>query len=193
MFPMIAYSASRPLDLLSWRGSVAPRALVWALPCAGLAFLYHWWLHTYLGLDTDLDLSPAEYTALTLFMTVLGWLVVFRAKLSYDRYWEGLTHVERACGVWLNGCSNLVAFCSADPKRQDEVEDFQYMLSRLMSLLFCYSMCDISGRGRDSFPHLELAGLDQTGLEYLEGTSSKNHVALQWVQRLGLLACTGLV
>lgn len=47
------------------------------------------------------DFAPAESTAFALFMSILGWLVMFRAQLSYSRYLEGLTHVERACGVWL--------------------------------------------------------------------------------------------
>lgn len=53
-----------------------------------------------------------------MFTFILGFLVVFRARLSYSRYWEGITLVEQACGVWLNGCSNLFAFCSTAPEKQ---------------------------------------------------------------------------
>lgn len=73
----------------------------------------------------------------------------------------------------LNGCSNIVAFCSADPSRQAEVDEFQYMLSRLMSLLFCYSLCEISGLERESFPHLDLMGLDPDSLDFLEAGAER--------------------
>lgn len=43
---MIVYSARRPQDYLRWTGSVAPWCLSWAVPCALLAYLYHYAMHT---------------------------------------------------------------------------------------------------------------------------------------------------
>jgi len=182
---MIPYTTTSAWGFFRWRGSVAPRALKWAAPCALLAVIYHKLLNTWTSWGSWLDEpSVHETTAWTLFTSILGFLIVFRAQLSYGRYWEGITLVEQACGVWLNGCSNLIAFCSQDPEKRDAVEKFQYTLSRLMSLMVCYSMCDISSLDRSRFPHLELEGLDPASMEYLDSVSARQNVALQWVQRL---------
>jgi len=182
---MIKYSPATPWVFARLHGSAAPKAFRWALPCAALAVLYHWVLHEHTEIATHLmEPSAYETTSWSLFTSVLGFLLVFRTQLSYSRYWEGITLVERACSVWLNGCSNLVAFCSADQARQIEVKEFQYTLSRLVSLLVCYSMCDISRLDRTRFPHLDLSGIDPASIKHLEGTSSRQNIALQWVQRL---------
>lgn len=65
-----------------------------------------------------------------------------------------------------------------------EVETFQYMLSRLMSLTVCFAMCDISNLDASNFEHLDLGALDPVGIGYLQSTSAKHYVALQWIQRL---------
>jgi len=183
---MIEYSARRPMDYVRWSGSVAPKCLAWAVPCAAIAALYHYALHNVVMLEALTAHPPtqSETTGWTLFTSILGFLLVFRAQLSYSRYWEGLTLVEQGCGVWLNGCSNLIAFCSTDPELQDKVDEFQYLLSRLMSLLVSFSMQDISTLERSNFPHLDIECIDPTSIEYLEETSAKQNVVLQWVQRL---------
>lgn len=48
------------------------------------------------------------------------------------------------------------------------MQEFQYLLSRLASLLVCYSMCDISSLDRSRFPHLDTKFMDPSSLEYLE-------------------------
>mmetsp|Transcript_67691 Transcript_67691/g.195654 ORF Transcript_67691/g.195654 Transcript_67691/m.195654 type:complete len:530 (-) Transcript_67691:180-1769(-) len=182
---MIIYSSSRPSEYLRWNGSVAPKSLKWALPCAAIAGLYSYAIHSFPGLSNMTgNQTEAESTGWTLFTSILGFLLVFRAQLSYQRYWEGLTLVERACGVWLNGCSNLIAFCTDNPDKQDQVEEFQYILSRYVSLLLSYSMADVSKISIARFPHLSLEGIDPASIEYLESTSAKQHIVLQWVQRL---------
>lgn len=86
--------------------------------------------------------------------------------------------------MWLNGCSNLIAFCSAAPEMQQQVDEFQHLLSRLMSLLMCCSLCDISGLPRSRVSHVDLEGIDPESIAYLDTTSAKQNVVLQWVQRL---------
>jgi len=182
---MISYDASNPMDFVRFTGSVAPAAMWWAIPCSILSILYHKAIHSWTSGSDLLDApESSETTAWSMFTSILGFLIVFRAQLSYARYWEGITLVERACGVWLNGCSNLIAFCSTKPELQDQVEEFQYILSRLFSMAFCFSMSDISGLDRERFPHLGLDGIDPTSIEYIHGTSAKQYVALQWIQRL---------
>jgi len=183
---MIYYIAENPLSLVRWKGSVVPKACRWAVPCSALAVLYSRILHVWTDWSLIFDEEPSKYEVNSwgLITYVMGFLIVFRAQHAYNRYWEAITLVERACGVWLNGFSNLIAFCSTDPTKQEQVEEFQYVLSRLMSLLFCYCMSDISNLDRSEFPHLDLSGIDPACLEYLEATSAKQNVALQWLQRM---------
>lgn len=189
---MIAYSRTNPLTFVQWRGSVAPLALRWAAPCAFLAAVYRLAFHfIYVGgpLSTEplVTITMPETSAWTVFTSILGFLIVFRAKLAYQRYWEGLSLVERACGAWLNSFSSLIAFCSADSGRVVEVTSFQYVLSRMMSLLLCISMCDVSELDHNYFKHLDLENIDAENLMYLDtvdDATAKQKVVLQWIQRL---------
>lgn len=182
---MIDYTATGTSDYFRWKGSVAPKALRWAIPCSLLSVLCHYLIRSSQAVDQLLmPPSSSETAAWTMFTYVLGFLLVFRAQLAYSRYWEGLTLLERTCGVWLNGCSNLIAFCSLEKAKQQQVDDFQYLLSRYMSLLMSYSMRDVSRLSPDYFPVLSMDGVDPDTLEYLEETSAKQNVVLQWVQRL---------
>eukprot|EP00429_Kryptoperidinium_foliaceum_P018162 CAMPEP_0176041760 /NCGR_PEP_ID=MMETSP0120_2-20121206/20717_1 /TAXON_ID=160619 /ORGANISM="Kryptoperidinium foliaceum, Strain CCMP 1326" /LENGTH=476 /DNA_ID=CAMNT_0017375167 /DNA_START=33 /DNA_END=1463 /DNA_ORIENTATION=- len=171
-----------------WSGTVAQRALRWAVASGVLAVVYHRVLDEneevshvsmYLG-----GMSDYEKVGWSLFTMTLGFLTALRAQLAYSRYWEGITLVERACGVWLNGCSNLIAFCSTSSDSQNEVRAFQFVLSRLMSLLVCYSMCDISKLDRECFPHLDMGQICPESIKYVDSTSARQNIVLQWVQRL---------
>jgi len=167
------------------QGSVAPKSVRWAAPCAIFAVIVHKTLHDWTDWGSNLEPPlSSDSTMWTLFSSILGFLVVFRAQLSYARYWEGITLIERACAVWMNGVSNLFAFCSADPAKAEAVEDFQYLASRLMSLLVCNAMHEVSRRDISQFPHLDLEGIDQESLDYLNTVSGKAIVVLQWLQRL---------
>lgn len=48
------------------------------------------------------------------------------------------------------------------------MDDFQYLLSRYMSLLMSYSMRDVSKLSPEFFPVLSMEGLDPDSLDYLE-------------------------
>lgn len=182
---MIFYSNTKASEFLRWRGSVAPKCLVWALPCSMLTIVCQFAMqHSEQMVLLLADPSVSETTGWTLFTGILGFLLVFRAQLSYNRYWERLTLFERGCGAWLNASSNLIAFCSAAVDKQQEVDDFQYLLSRYMSLLVSCSMSDISGLGLENFPTLSLDCVDPSTLRYLGKTSAQQNVLLQWVQRL---------
>mmetsp|Transcript_109623 Transcript_109623/g.306528 ORF Transcript_109623/g.306528 Transcript_109623/m.306528 type:complete len:520 (-) Transcript_109623:528-2087(-) len=182
---MIIYNSSKASEFMRLKGSVAQSAFRWALPCSLIAVAYHHAINTIPSIQVLMrEPSVSETTGWTLFTSILGFLIVFRAQMSYARYWEGLTLLERACGVWLNACSNLIAFSSAAPELQEKVDDFQYLMSRYMSLLVSHSMSDVSKLSRSRYPTLSLEGVDPKTLAYLDTTSAKENVLLQWVQRL---------
>eukprot|EP00428_Durinskia_dybowskii_P034570 CAMPEP_0170272918 /NCGR_PEP_ID=MMETSP0116_2-20130129/36419_1 /TAXON_ID=400756 /ORGANISM="Durinskia baltica, Strain CSIRO CS-38" /LENGTH=342 /DNA_ID=CAMNT_0010524141 /DNA_START=6 /DNA_END=1032 /DNA_ORIENTATION=- len=92
--------------------------------------------------------------------------------------------LRRAGGVLINGCSNLIAFCSADPEKQMEVAAFQHMLTRLSSLLMCQTMSDMSEVEMSKFNVLSLEGIDPECMEYLRTKEMRRKIILQWIQRL---------
>ena len=81
------------------------------------------------------------------FSFVLGFLIVFRSNQAYSRFWESVTLFQQIGGEWLNAFSNLLCFCSKDPEKLDQVNEFRYYLSRFMSLLHCntlQTLCELS-------------------------------------------------
>merc|ERR1740121_919021 len=67
---------------------------------------------------------------------VLGFLLVFRTQQAYNRWWEGSSLLQTARGEWFCAYSNLIAFCTRAPDLQSEVDCFQHLLVRLISLLY---------------------------------------------------------
>mmetsp|Transcript_89297 Transcript_89297/g.257572 ORF Transcript_89297/g.257572 Transcript_89297/m.257572 type:complete len:504 (+) Transcript_89297:56-1567(+) len=189
---MIQYVSSNIFGLVRWRGSVAPKALMWSLPCATLAYAYHHLYRHIMSADqaTTATAEPGKVDTIawTLATSTLAFLLVFRAQTAYSRYWEGITLVERASAVWVNGCSNLIAFRSTDPAKEEAVARFLHMLTRIASLLLVYSLSEVSGRSRESFPQLSTEAFDKRTLEWLEASCSRQKVAMQWMQKLVVIA-----
>ena len=106
-------------------------------------------LHNYWGEDKGNENMEMEGigTIWSGFSFVLGFLIVFRSNQAYSRFWESVTLFQQIGGEWLNAFSNLLCFCSKNPEKQEEVAEFQFFLSRLMSLLHCntlQTLCELS-------------------------------------------------
>merc|ERR1719161_1463689 len=71
---------------------------------------------------------------------VLSFLIVFRSQLAYARFWEGSTLLLQVRGEWFNATSSLLAFCSRKKENHFEVERFQHLFVRLMSMLICAAL-----------------------------------------------------
>jgi len=183
---MIEYNPSSVRGFFSLHGSVAPRAMRWAIPCACLAYFYHW-LYTSpfgeLATPDDPALGSGETVAWTMSTSSLGFLLIFRTQIAYSRYWEGITLVERACAVWLNSCSNLVAFRNTAPGKKKAVAEFLHVLTRISSLLLAISMAELSDAEGGEFPHLSTSALEPEKLAWLQTANGKQKVVLQWIQK----------
>jgi len=170
------------------KGSVLPRAFVWALAGGILGVIVH----------STFKLEPADADALVgtekdedlyanirqVFATILSFLVVFKAQMAYQRYWEGATLLRQAQGNWLDATGNALAFCSRSKEMTAEVQRFQSLLVKLMSLLYCASLQELSGRESLAFETVDLTGLDLEGLSLLDGKSEKGVAIMQWIHRL---------
>eukprot|EP00928_Gymnodinium_smaydae_P046351 TRINITY_DN30874_c0_g1_i1.p1 TRINITY_DN30874_c0_g1~~TRINITY_DN30874_c0_g1_i1.p1 ORF type:complete len:523 (+),score=92.40 TRINITY_DN30874_c0_g1_i1:64-1632(+) len=167
----------------SLRGSVLPKALAWAIPAAGLAYILSFFFQKYRDLFGDettfsnLGMISAGYT------TTLGFLLVFRCQISYGRFWDGASYLQTIRGGWFNAVSNLVAFCSSKPERQAEVMHFQHQLVRLMSLLYSAALHSVSVEN-DNYEVLDLEGLDNHSLSWASVQGDRLEIIMQWIQRL---------
>lgn len=178
---MIYYETGRWSLFFVFRcqGSVFPRAAFWAFPSSFLAVLIHYFV------EHDIDGDKIVTQAWFAIKSVVGFLIVFRTQQGYSRYWEGASLLQSVKAYWLNATSNLVAFCTTDPDMQDEVERFQHLLVRLVSLLHCSALQTVSMMHDSDFEVIELSGLSA---EYVNHVHSHEHnkcfIVLQSVQQL---------
>merc|ERR1712232_1418695 len=133
------------------------------------------------GIDRNLDMSMSQLAS---YNFVLGFLVVFRSQQAYSRFWEGATIVQQVRGEWFNAVSSCVAFCSKQKELQPRVEEFQHLLIRLASLLYCTALQQIAVLEDEAFEVIDVEGISEHSLHYLAEAPEKCLVILQWVQQL---------
>jgi len=184
---MISYQVRKwGLGSLTYiHGSVFPKAFIVALPSALLAMAIHFFAN-------DLGFQIAESDDVTAgviggYTFVLGFLINTRASEAYSRWWEGGTLMQQLRGEWFNAYSSLLAFCSTDPEKREDVQKFQQLLVRLMSLLYCSALQQVATPPEvmpESFEIIETVGMDAKSLKFLDNVNDKVEVVLQWIQRL---------
>jgi len=118
------------------------------------------------------------------FTFILGFLVVFRSQTAYARWWEGGTLLQQLRGEWFNAFSNLMAFCNNAPERQHEVLEFQHRLVRLVSLLYCAAIQQVSTMENKNYEIIDIRDFNHDSLQFLMGAHDRCEVCLQWIQRL---------
>ena len=81
--------------------------------------------------------------------------------------------------------SSIFAFCSDDEKMHHEVRNLKNLLVRLMSLLYCAALQDVSQQEDENYEVLDLTGLSPDKMEFL--ISQKGHrceILIQWIQKI---------
>lgn len=172
-------------SLLYVSGSVFPKAFCVALPSAILAVLVHQAVNSWEV--TLLDGSDVTAGVVGGYSAVLGFLINTRASKAYSRWWEGGTLLQQLRGEWFNAFSSLLAFCSSEPEKREEVEKFQQTMLRLMSMLYCAGLQQVSTDPAvppEDFQVIDTTGLDFSTLAFLDEVNDKVEVVLQWIQRL---------
>merc|ERR1719359_2447875 len=76
-----------------------------------------------------------------------------------------------------------MAFTSTKPEHQETVEGYQRLLARLMSLLMCCGLQQVSPNRDRAFEILDLTGIDPASMEFLNTAPDKVEIILQWIQR----------
>ena len=221
------------------RGSVIPKAMFWSAPAAIVSVLLHIFWETPKG-DSSLEVQGIE-SIWGGFTFVLGFLIVFRSNQAYNRFWESVTLLYQTTGEWTSAYSNLLAFCSEEDNKQQEVwdlvgkelfetfldskpfrdslcfvhcciaawcgsekcsvcqgqvlkwllfwwctqvRDFQALLSKLMSLLYCSALQDMCELEDDTLEVLDLGGFSRRSLQHLRDSPDRAESVLLWIERL---------
>lgn len=167
--------------------SVFPRALVLALPNAIICFVLSTIIQSGEPTKEDSDRAKAAIELLSAFTSVLFFVLYFRSNVAYSRWWEGGTLLQQTRGEWFNAYSSLIAFSSTDPHMVDKVEEFHHLLARLMSMLFCAGLQQVSPDKNCPFEILSTQGVEKESLQFLSESPDKVEVLLQWIQRSTIL------
>eukprot|EP00931_Biecheleriopsis_adriatica_P002184 TRINITY_DN10286_c0_g1_i2.p1 TRINITY_DN10286_c0_g1~~TRINITY_DN10286_c0_g1_i2.p1 ORF type:complete len:384 (-),score=79.33 TRINITY_DN10286_c0_g1_i2:247-1311(-) len=179
---MISYSQKIIFLLMSMKGSIIPSAIGWAVPCATLAALVKFLIQHF---EYEVKATPGGVlTTVAGFITMLSFMMAFRANQAFSRYWEGAELVQQTRGVWQNAISSLSSFCSEDPRKQEEVRMLKNQVIRLMSLLFSTALTALAEG--EQFEAFGIEDLDGSKLEILDqeffDEDNRCELILSWIQ-----------
>jgi len=168
--------------LLQLQGSVFPKAMLFAVPCALIsAFLKMFSLRYALGDFVEVFNDSAAFSGFSL---VLGFLFVFRTNIAYNRYWEGVTAGHRMCAEWLDAASNIIAFTKVSKAPQEKIEMFEKRFLEFLSLLHGVAVGSLRDVGTLDLSVLDLEGLHPTSITALKDSEYPVTLLFQWMQRL---------
>ncbi|CAJ1452956.1 unnamed protein product, partial [Effrenium voratum] len=167
------------------RGSTLPKGLMWAIPWAAVAGMLTW-----AKMRSGENYEPVDAGTLLgaygFFISLLAFMVAFRNNHGWSRYWEGATLLQQTRGEWFNAMSSTFAFCNQAPEYKEQVQTFQALTVRLMSLLFSSAVTSVSDLC--DFEVIDMKGLAPQNLEFLLADFRENHhtrceILIQWMQK----------
>lgn len=183
---MIPYAVNRwgfSSHMFTARGSVFPKAFLWAIPTSILSAAVWFYQNEYLIPEVEQKVRLGVATSvLTGFSAILGFLLIFRTQKAYGRYWDCAMYLQKARGEWFNASSNLVSFCTNDARKAHEVKKFQQQVVRLISLLFNSAIGEVCCVDMDYEVIDPL--MDKDSMTYLQSKAERCEVVMQWIQRL---------
>jgi len=159
-------------------------AFTWACPCSVLSMVLHRLFRAFPDYLNQVGAGDVGASVLAGFTFILGFLVVFRSQQAYARWWEGGTLLQQLRGEWFNAYSNLMAFCNSAPEKQQDVLEFQHRLVRLMSLLYCAAIQQVSTMKKQNYELIDIKDFNHDSLQFLTEAHDRCEVCLQWIQRL---------
>merc|ERR1719183_1494140 len=76
-----------------------------------------------------------------------------------------------------------MAFTSTKPELEGPVQEYHHLLARLMSLLMCCGLQQVSPNRDRPFEIIDLEGVEPESMEFLNEAPDKVEIILQWIQR----------
>jgi len=188
MAPTMARFRTRSLQEHHQRTVVLRQALFFAVPCALVS----------LGLK---QLSKIEFVQQNAFLheiamfkvlnnagayngfsLVLGFLVVFRTQMAYNRFWEGVSAAQRMSAEWFDSTSSILAFtkiCKADHNLRVE---FEKKFVKFLSLLHGVAVKSLRDLDDLQLDDQDLEGLTPESIKAIQESPYPTTVIFQWVQ-----------
>lgn len=179
------------------KGSVFPKALMVALPCAMISAVIKFFMGGVVILGGEVQLLEGmvllhNHGVWSGFSFLVGFLIVFRTSQAYSRFWEGCESTHRMRGDWYNASSAICSFCIHSGQETHEIQQFKQLLIRLISLLHATALADIEDCNRDSIenvkafslPLIDIESLDPGSLMALKATGCKVELIFTWIQQL---------
>mmetsp|Transcript_17460 Transcript_17460/g.34068 ORF Transcript_17460/g.34068 Transcript_17460/m.34068 type:complete len:550 (+) Transcript_17460:61-1710(+) len=175
---MIEYSTGDPVWRLAFRcrGSIIPRAGLFALPAAILAVVL-------LFLDEQLA-EAREYVGVSAPQATVLWaavtaplftLISFRTSVAMRRFWEGTGLLHAMRGEWFDSASCLMTFTiSAKQKHPERVSEFRHTLLRLMSLCHGSALDELKNNETEDYEVIDSQGLDSKTIAILRQCKQLN-------------------
>lgn len=171
---------------LGCHGSLAPRAITMAFPNAIITFALCYLLKNDsedFDVKTHEDTTKAAMMLMSSFTVVMVFILYNRSRTCYSRWWEGGTLLQKARGEWFNAYSSIIAFTSTKPEMQEQVCSYTHLLARLMSLLMCCGLQQVSPYRDRPFEIIDLEGIEPESMDFLNAAPDKVEIILQWIQR----------
>mmetsp|Transcript_23361 Transcript_23361/g.53869 ORF Transcript_23361/g.53869 Transcript_23361/m.53869 type:complete len:645 (+) Transcript_23361:102-2036(+) len=181
----------RLLNLLLTRGSVFPRSLVIAIPAALLtAALRALIQEKYIPWLEDDDSVMSETQAWSGFSFLVGFLIVFRTNMAYNRFWDGCTSTHAMRAEWFDAASSLVAFCKHSKEPAEKVERFKHILVRLFSMLHAAALAEIEDEEDEerclslTFDLIDAWGIDEVSMKTIQDSEARVELIFEWIQMI---------
>lgn len=177
---MILYDSHRWKTIFRLRGSILPKALVYALVPSVLAFVMklidgNGWLEIPPSLD--------ETAAYSTFVWTVGFLLVFRTSQCYTRFWDCAVGVTDLRSQMYEAISSLMSFCATSQHPESDVKELKVKIVQLFSLFHAMCMAAVSGQTHRDFPVICASLMPQKNLEFLKSLQgeARVEVAYQWI------------
>lgn len=174
-------------------GSVALRACWYAIPASAFAVILVQLDVWYPDFREDSGLlTTGGSTMWNASMASLLFLIGFRTRQAFSRFWEGTGLLHQMRGEWFDTVSNCVTFSisarKVSPEMQQKVTIFRHTIVRLMSLAHGSALEEISGN-QTQLETIDVFGLDAGTLRHLKDCAethnfNKVEVLLHLVQSL---------
>lgn len=183
---MIYYDSHKCLTFCKVRGSIFPKAVLWAMPSAVSAYLMK--LFGLFDLKSVAsDFPSGSGTIYSGFTFVLGFVLVFRTSQSYIRYWSAATAAHSMRAEWLDACASLIAFVQSSKKPKKDINVFAHTTVRLFGLMHAMALEEIASLEDENFPLLDIQGLEKEQLMVLTSEAAqgrKVEIVCQWIKML---------
>jgi len=116
------------------------------------------------------------------FSLVLGFLVVFRTQMAYNRFWEGVSAAQRMSAEWFDSTSSILAFTKVCKADQSMRLKFERKFVKFLSLLHGVAVKSLRDLDDLKLGEGDLEGLCPESAHSLQESPYPATVIFQWVQ-----------